>query len=161
MAYKLTTVNALPGENINIDTDDIPELVGANNKWYDSSLVSADVRTARLASPTLQDKHFYTVGELTQKTGDLYWRIISPIEIISVQAFLETAPTSSNARFQIYSNSQGILFDLVLTPGTTSVTSTTQPVSLESGDYIRVDVLSAGSSSDLTISFKYRSLIEA
>ena len=160
MAYKLTTVNAIPGESINIDTDDIPELPGATNKWYDSQAVTEDVEAARLASPTIQDKHFYTVGALVQKTGDLYWRIISPIQILEATAFLETAPSTGNARFQVYSNQQNILFDLTVNTNSSSVTSTEQAVSLQPGDYIRVDVISHGSASDLTISFKYRSLFE-
>jgi hypothetical protein len=161
MAYKLTTVNNEPGEAISIDTDDIAELPGATNKWYDSQAVIDDVETARLTSPTIQDKHFYTVGALVQKTGDLYWQIISPIQILEVTAFLKSVPTTGNARFQIYNNQQTLLFDLTLNSNDSSVVSTTEAVSLQAGDYVRVDVLSTGAASDLTISFKYRSLFEA
>ena len=160
MAYKLTTVNNQPGEAISIDTDDIAEFPGATNKWYDSQAVIDDVETARLASPTIQDKHFYTVGALVQKTGDLYWQIISPIQILEVTAFVKSVPTTGNARFQIYNSQQNLLFDLTLNVSDSSVASTTQAVSLQAGDYVRVDVLSTGAASDLTISFKYRSLFE-
>lgn len=160
MAYKLTTVNNEPGEHISINTDDIPELPEAINKWYDSQAVSEDVEAARLASPTIQDKHFYTIGTLVQKEGDLYWRIISPIELLGAVAFLETPPSTANARFQVYSNQQNLLFDLTINTGSTSTTSIEEPALLQAGDYVKVDILSPGNASDLTISFKYRSLFE-
>lgn len=166
MAYKLTKVNNNPGEFISVDTDDIPELQNATNLWYTQQRVDADVLAHRQSVPTLQDKHFYTVGEIATKQGDLFWQIISPIEIISTQAVLQTAPAGSNAQFDIVknlgSNPSDTLFSLTLSPGSTFVESNTAPVQLAAGDYIRVDVLQIGNvspGSDLTISFKYRSII--
>lgn len=166
MSFKLTKVNNLPGENITVVTDDIPEPANPTNLWYTNARVVSDVESNRTTNPTIQDKHFYTVGDVVVKTGDLYWQIISPIQILQAQLFAKTAPTGSNLGIVVIKNAgtqpTDELYDLELIPGSTLIQSNTSPVSLAAGDYIRVDVLQVGNTSpgsDMIVSFKYRSII--
>lgn len=166
MSFKLTKVNNLPGELISVVTDDIPESLNANNLWYTQQRVSSDIQAQRVSNPTIQDKHFYTVGEVAVKTGDLYWQIISPIEILEARAYLKIPATGNLLEAQVVKNTganpSDILFTLELLPNSSSVISNTPAVTLLAGDYIRIDILQVGSAtpgSDLIISFKYRSII--
>jgi|13_taG_2_1085334.scaffolds.fasta_scaffold00160_2 S-adenosylmethionine:tRNA-ribosyltransferase-isomerase (queuine synthetase) len=165
MAFKLTKVNSLPGENISVDTDDVPELVGATNLYYTQARTNSDIVSHRNTNPTIQDKHFYTIGEIALKVGDLYWQILSDIEIISVQAVLKENPVGGKVNLAIVKNLGSALADTLFTldifPNDNLVISNTSAVTLQQGDYIRVDVLQVGSTtagSDLTVSFKYRSI---
>ena len=166
MSFKLTKVNSLPGENITVVTDDIPEPLNPTNRWYTNARVVADVESNRTSNPTYQDKHFYTTGLVAPKTGDLYWQILSPIEIEQVQLYVKTAPTGTNLGIQVTLNEGSLvsdnLFSLQLQPGDTLIQSTTAPKTVNSGDYIRIDVLQVGQTtpgSDMIVSFKYRSII--
>lgn len=166
MSFKLTKVNSLPGENITVVTDDIPESGTPTNLWYTNARVVADVESNRNSNPTYQDKHFYTTGEVAPKIGDLYWHILSPIEIEQVQLYVKTAPTGSNLGIRVTLN-QGAqlsddLYSLQLTPGSDLIQSTSGSVTVDSGNYIRIDVLQVGNvtpGSDMIVSFKYRSII--
>lgn len=165
MAFKLTKVNSLPGENISVDTDDVPELPNATNLYYTQERTNSDIVAHRNSNPTIQDKHFYTVGEIALKIGDLYWQILSDIEIISVQAILKENPIGGKVNLAIVKNLGSDLSDTLFTldifPNDNIVISNTPAVTLQAGDYIRVDILQVGSTSpgsDLTVSFKYRSI---
>ena len=167
MSFKLTKVNNLPGQFISVVTDDIPEpQQNPTNKWYTDQRVNSDISSHRNNSPTLQDKHFYTTGQIATKTGDLYWQIISAIEIISVQVYFKTPPTGSNAAIYIQKNQatnpSDLLFDITIPSGQSVTQSTESPATLQAGDYIRVDIAQVGTTtpgSDLIVSFKYRSII--
>lgn len=164
MAFKLTKVNQLPGELISIVTDNILEPEeNPINLWYTNQ--RADIRIAEIRNslPTIQDKHFYTVGEVIVKQGDLYWHILADIEILSCQAVITTAPTGNKIQINVVknegSNPSDILYDLDINPLTNSIVSNISPVSLSSGDFIRIDILQRGSTipgSDLVVSFAYR-----
>ena len=166
MSFKLTKVNSLPGENISVVTDDIPESATPTNLWYTNQRVVSDIESNRTSNPTYQDKHFYTTGEVVPKTGDLYWHILSPIEIEQVQLYVKTAPLGSNLGIQVTLN-QGAqlsdnLYSLQLTPGSNLIQSNSGSVTVDSGNYIRIDVLQVGNTtagSDMIVSFKYRSII--
>lgn len=165
MAFKLTKVNNIPGELITIDTDNVPE--GTSNLYYTEDRTEAKIVSIRNTSPTIQDKHFYTTGEINVKIGDLYWQIVHPIEIIKVFINFKSPPSGEQAVIQVVkntgSNPSDTLYDFSISSGTSSVESTTAPVQLVAGDYVRIDILQRGSTSpgeDLTVSFKYRSIIE-
>lgn len=166
MAFKLTKVNNVPGELINLNTDEVPENQNPTNKYYTTARADVDILAHRENSPTVQDKHFYTNGEIVQKVGDLYWRIVSPIEILSVQVYFGTPPVGSNAAIYVQKNQAAnpsdLLFNITI-PQNQQITDSTDPTAtLQAGDYIRVDVAQVGSTtagSDLIVSFKYRSII--
>jgi len=166
MAFKLTKVNSLPGENISVDTDDVPELINATNLWYTQARADTAIDARRLAQPTIQDKHFYTLEELSVKTGDLYWQIVSPIEIMSVQAVIKTSPVGSKITLDVVKNEGATIADTLFTleifPNDQTVQSNTSSKQLAAGDYVRIDILQIGSTtpgSDLTVSFKYKSIL--
>lgn len=166
MAFKLTKVNNLPGEKIILETDDIPESANATNLWYTDTRAETVVQAHRETSPTIQDKHFYTVGEVAVKIGDLYWQIISPIEILQTQLYLKTPSSGSNLSVNIIKNGGGdpanLLYNLELIAGDNIVQSNSGSATLQAGDYLQVDVLQVGSAtsgSDMIVSFKYRSII--
>lgn len=166
MSFKLTKVNDLPGENISIVTDDIPEDANATNLWYTNQRVVSDIETNRTSNPTIQDKHFYTTGNVVVKTGDLYWQIITAIEILEVQLYVKTAPLGSNLGIAVVKNDgsqpSDEIFSLQLAPGANTVQSSTAAVSLQAGDYLRINVLQIGNTfpgTDMIVSFKYRSII--
>lgn len=165
MAFKLTKVNNIPGELITINTDDVSE--GTSNLYYTQDRVQTEVVSIRNTSPTIQDKHFYTIGEIQIKIGDLYWQIVHPIEIIKVFVKFGSAPLGGQAVVQVVKNTgsdpSDTLYDFSITSGTSSVESNSAPIELAEGDYLRIDILQRGSTSpgeDLTVSFKYRSIIE-
>jgi len=166
MSFKLTKVNNLPGENISVVTDDIPEDVNATNLWYTNQRVVSDIETNRTSNPTIQDKHFYTTGDIVVKTGDLYWQIITPIEILEVQLYVKTAPRGSRLGIAVVKNDgsqpSDEIFSLQLAPEANIVQSSTAAVSLQAGDYLRINVLQIGNTfpgADMIVSFKYRSII--
>ena len=166
MAFKLTKVNDLPGEFISVVTDDIPEPLNPTNLWYTQARTNADIDSRRQTNPTIQDKHFYTLDELAVKTGDLYWQIVSPVEIVSVQAVVKTSPVGGKITIDIVKN-QGstiddTLFTLDIFPNDQLVQSNTPAKQLAAGDYVRIDLLQVGTTtpgSDLTVSFKYKSIL--
>lgn len=165
MAFKLTKVNQIPGELISIDTNNVPE--GTSNLYYTEDRTDARVTSLRNTYPTIQDKHFYTVGDIEVKIGDLYWQIIHPIEIFKVYINFKSAPVGGQAIIQVVKNTgsdpSDLLYNFEISSQTSTAESITAPITLSAGDYLRVDIIQRGSTSpgsDLTVSFKYRSIIE-
>ena len=164
MAFKLTKVNQLPGQFISVVTDNIPEPAeNPTNLWYTDDRADSRIAEIRNTLPTIQDKHFYTIGEIEVKQGDLYWHILADIEILSCQILVKEAPVGNKIQINVVKN-QGsdpsdVLYDLDITPLSNSAISNTAPVSLSAGDFIRIDILQRGSTtsgSDLVVSFAYR-----
>lgn len=167
MAFKLTKVNQLPGQFISIVTDNIPEPEqNPVNLWYTDQRADERILEIRNTIPTIQDKHFYTVGEIAVKQGDLFWHIVAPIEILSCTAQIKTSPTGNKLQVVVTKNTganpSDTLYDLDILPSEFTTTSNS-PVQLVSGDYIRIDILQTGSQvsgSDLTVSFAYKNILQ-
>lgn len=168
MAYKLIKVNDDAGRLISLDTNDIPEDVNTpeaqRNLYYTVSRANTDIGNHRTQNPTFQDKHFYTTGVVQVKQGDLFWNIIHPITIVSVSATVKTAPVGSNLTFYVQKNGglapTDLLYDIDILSTSNSGASNQAPVTLQSGDYLQVDIASVGNQtpgSDLIVSFKYYS----
>tara|TARA_S200000501_G_scaffold373169_1_gene419688 strand:- start:395 stop:907 length:513 start_codon:yes stop_codon:yes gene_type:complete len=168
MAYKLTKVNNDAGRLISLDTNNVDEDVNTpeaqRNLYYTTTRADTDIGNHRTQNPTFQDKHFYTTGAVQIKQGDLFWNIVHPITIVSVSATLKTAPVGSNLTFYVQKNGglapADLLYDIDILSSSTTAASNQAPVTLQSGDYLQVDIASIGSQtsgSDLIVSFKYYS----
>ena len=163
MSYKLTKVNEDAGRLISLQTSDVPEDV---NLYYTTPRANTDIAAHRVDVPTYQDKHFYTTGAIAIKQGDLYWNIIHPITIDSVSISIGEAPIGSNVTIYVQKNGgqapSDLIYDIDILPNTNIAVSNQPSVSLQQGDYLRVDVASVGNQtpgSDLIVSFKYYSHI--
>jgi hypothetical protein len=159
MAYKITKVNGNPGADISLDTSDIPENPKA--LYYTDDRAFAASEQNRTLNPTMLDKHFYTIGALETKIGDLYWRITSPIVIKEVIVNLGVPCDGNNITLYVQKNGgnspQNLLYDIDIPPLSTS-RSVGGDVYLEAGDYIQIDIASIGSTSpgqDMIVSFRY------
>lgn len=166
MAFKLTKVNQLPGEHITVVTDNIPEpSENPTNLWYTDQRADARINSIRTSNPTVQDKHFYTVGEIEVKQGDLFWHIVSDIELLSCAAIVQTASVGNKIQIAVVKNGGNdpadTLYDIDILPNsfTEASNSTAQ---LSAGDYIRIDILQRGTTtpgSDLVVSFAYKNIL--
>lgn len=162
MAYKITNVNNKYGPDIQISTGDVPEttnLYFTQQRGIDASLLN------RTQQPTFLDKHFYTIGILEQKTGDLFWHIISPIKIVQVTAHVKTPAIGNTITLYVQKNGgndpEKLLYDIDINPGSPSASVGGDKI-LVPGDYVQVDVAAIGSTfagSDLTVSFKYHNIL--
>lgn len=162
MAYKITNVNGDRGPNIVLQTTQIPEgsnLYFTEQRGFDASLLN------RTQNPTYLDKHFYTIGALEQKVGDLYWHIINPIKIVQVFAKVKIPSVGNSIALYVQKNGGNspdkLLYDITINPGALSATAGGDKI-LQPGDYIQIDVASIGSVSpgaDLTLSFKYHNIL--
>ena len=162
MAYKITNVNNKYGPNIQISSGDIPE---SSNLYFTQARGTEASLLNRTQQPTLLDKHFYTIGTLTQKTGDLFWHIISPIKIIQVTAHLKVPAQGNTVTLYIQKNGgndpEKLLYDIDINPGVFLSNIGGEKILLP-GDYIQVDIASIGTVSpgaDLTVSFKYHNIL--
>lgn len=159
MSYKLVKVNNDPGRIIDLDTTDIPE---GNNLYYTTSRADTDIESHRTDNPTYQDKHFYTVGNLAQKTGDLFWHMMHQATISNITARVKTAPVGADLTLYVQKNGgqapSDLLYTLTITDGSTSVNSNQAAQTLQPGDYLQIDVATVGTTTpgaDLVVSFKY------
>lgn len=162
MAYKITSVNGNHGPNIQITTLNIPE---NTNLYYTSDRAKEDSTLNRVENPTYLDRHFYTIGALEQKVGDLFWRILTPIKIVEVTVNLNVAAQGNSTTIYVQKNGGNspdkLLYDISLPPLSVGKIVGGDRL-LYPGDYIQVDIAAVGSIStgqDLTVSFKYHNIL--
>lgn len=162
MAYKITSVNGDHGPNINLTTASVQE---NTNLYYTSDRAKQDAFLNRTENPTYLDKHFYTVGSLEQKVGDLFWRILTPIKIVEVTLTLEVPAQGASTTVYVQKNGGNspdkLLYDISLPPLATSKIVGGERT-LYPGDYVQVDIAAVGSVStgqNLTVSFRYHNIL--
>lgn len=162
MAYKITKVNQNYGPDINLTTANVSE---SQNLYFTEERAISASALHRTTNPTYLDKHFYTVGALEQKTGDLYWQILSPIKIVEVTVTLGVAAQGNSITIYVQKNGgnspDNLLYDISLAP-LSSFKITGGEKILNKGDYIQIDVAAIGSVSpgqDMTVSFKYHNIL--
>ena len=162
MSHNLTKVNSQPGLSVNVTTTTVNE---GTNLYFTEARTLSVVETERETNPVIQDKHFYTTGEVAVKQGDLYWRIISPIKILECKAYVGTAPTGATLSLHVVKNDssapEDLLYNLDINVSSNETSSQTSHT-LAVGDYLRVDIVQIGSTvkgSDLIVSFKYQSIL--
>ena len=134
-------------------TGDVITLIAHSNGW---DVVSRS-RNIYL------NKHFYTNGNLTIKTGDLLWYQNEDIKIEKIEARLQTAPQTSPVTLSIEKilGSNNAITELCQLQINSNLKydSNEDEFELLDGDAIRISVLGIGSSSfpgsDLVVSFKY------
>jgi len=163
MAYKITNVNNKYGPDIQISSGDVPEAI--TNLYFTEQRGKDAAKLNRTEQPTFLDKHFYTIGLLEQKTGDLFWHVIFPIKIVQVTANLKTPALGNTVTLYVQKNGgndpEKLLYDIDINPGV-SVANVGGDKILLPGDYIQIDVAAIGSTfagSDLTVSFKYHNIL--
>lgn len=92
-------------------------------------------------------------GELTVTTGTTRWTAPKDILISEVKAILGTAPSGSDMTASLNKNGSSIN-SITVTDGNTTATNSNLALSVSSGDYLTVNVDSAGGS-DLNLIIKY------
>lgn len=162
MAYKIINVNGDHGPNINLTTESISE---KGNLYFTNDRAKNSALENRNENPTLLDKHFYTIGALEQKTGDLFWQVLAPIKIIEVTATLGAASEGNSVTLYVQKNGGNspdkLLYDISIPPLSNKKIVGGERI-LQQGDYIQVDVAAIGTVSpgqNLTVSFKYHNIL--
>lgn len=163
MSHNLTKVNSQAGLSVDINTSNITE---GTNLYYTEARALSSIETERASNPVVQDKHFYTTGEIAIKQGDLYWRMISPVKILECKAYVGTAPTGTTLSLHVVKNNssapEDLLYNLNIEVSSNETNSTDSHI-LQVGDYLRIDIVQIGSlvkGSDLIVSFKYHSILD-
>ena len=161
MSHNLTKVNSQPGLSVSLNTDNVQE--GTTNLYYTETRGLATISNERTDNPTYQDKHFYTIGELSVKQGTLYWRIIHDLKITKVIAHVKTPSIGVDISIHVVKNDNvnpsDLLYDLDIQATQNQVTNNTDK-NLVAGDFIRIDIVQIGTTvkgNDLTVSFQYQS----
>jgi hypothetical protein len=162
MSYKITNVNGNYGPNINLTTETISE---KGNLYFTEQRAKSSALENRNEFPTYLDKHFYTIGALEQKQGDLFWQVLAPIKIIEITATLGVASEGNSVVIYVQKNGGNspdkLLYDISIPPLSNKKIVGGERI-LQQGDYIQVDIASVGTVSpgqNLTVSFKYHNIL--
>lgn len=104
-----------------------------------------------------QERTFYRAGTIATGVSALRWWPGSNITIRSAIARVTSAPTGSNLTVDVMLNG-AVQYTLTISNGTTSSSSNTTTIAVNTGSYIQINVTAVGSTSagvDLAVIFNY------